>query len=256
MIMSSKKFLAAMAFGLAGSGLAAMAAMPTGALAADMPLKAPAMMAPAGFDWSGGYVGVNIGGAWSSHSVTEYDASGFAFSNTSYKDSGIIGGGQGGYNWLVYPNWLVGLEADLSGSGISTDVSGCSATGCATSHVKAESFLTVRGRVGYAVNNWLFYGTGGWAWVDSSVERVITASTAPGLVGASTTSAGWNSGWVAGAGVEWAFAQRWTAKVEYLHIELSDVARDFAYSGFPTASRRNVSQNDTDLVRVGVNFKL
>ena len=116
--MSSKKLLAAMAFGLAGSGLAAMAAMPTGALAADMSLKAPMMAAPVGYDWSGGYVGVNVGGAWSSHSITEYDSAGFALSNSSYQDSGIIGGGQGGYNWMMSPNWLLGLEADLSGSGI------------------------------------------------------------------------------------------------------------------------------------------
>lgn len=255
--MSSKKLLAAMAFGLAGSGLAAMAAMPTAALAADMSLKAPMMAAPVGYDWSGGYVGVNVGGAWSSHSVTEYDAAGFALSNTSYQESGIIGGGQGGYNWMMSPNWLLGLEADLSGSGLKTDVSGCAATGCATSHIEMESFFTVRGRVGYAMSNWLLYGTGGWAWVNSSVERVITAAyTAPGLIGASSTSAGWNSGWVAGGGVEWAFAQRWTAKVEYLHIEISDLARDFAYSGYPTASRHNISEVGTDLVRVGLNFKM
>ena len=107
------------------------------------------------------------------------------------------------------------------------------------------------------MSNWLLYGTGGWAWLNSSSERVITAAyTVPGLVGASATSAGWNSGWVAGGGVEWAFAQRWTAKVEYLHIELSDLARDYAYSGYSTASRHYISENGTDLVRVGLNFKM
>jgi opacity protein-like surface antigen len=256
LIMRSKKFLAALAFGLAGPGLAAMAAMPTVASAADMPIKAP-VMAPVGYDWSGGYVGVTLGGAWSSHSVNEYNDSLVALGHSSYKDSGIIGGGEGGYNWMVSPNWLMGVEIDLSGSSIKSDRSGCSANVCATSHGKLESFLTTRGRVGYAVNNWLFYGTGGWAWVDSSSERVITAAPGfPGLVGASASSGGVKSGWVAGGGIEWAFAQHWTAKVEYMHIGLSDVARDYVYPGFAGATRHFVSQNDIDLVRAGLNFKL
>ena len=107
------------------------------------------------------------------------------------------------------------------------------------------------------MSNWLLYGTGGWASLDSSAERVITAAyTAPGLVGAGSTSAGWNSGWVAGGGVEWAFAQRWTAKVEYLHIEISDLARRITPIRATLPHRGTTYRKTVQLVRVGLNFKM
>jgi opacity protein-like surface antigen len=62
------------------------------------------------------------------------------------------------------------------------------------------------------------------------------------------------SGWVAGAGVEWMFAPHWTAKIEYQHMEFDNIVRDFAYAGFPTAARHTVSDSTVDTVRVGVNY--
>jgi outer membrane immunogenic protein len=69
------------------------------------------------------------------------------------------------------------------------------------------------------------------------------------------SSSGTDSGWVAGAGLEWAFAQQWSAKIEYLHYQFDNIGRDFSYTGFPAATR-HIDRKDTDeTVRVGVNYR-
>jgi opacity protein-like surface antigen len=246
------------------AGVAAVALMPMAALAADMPLKAP-LMAPVGFDWNGFYVGAHIGWAWSSHSTDSFNGSLAFLDTTSFNSNGFFGGGQGGYNWVFMPNWLLGLEIDGSPTAISTDTSGCSSTGCATSNVKTDYFTTVRGRLGYTMNNVLFYGTGGWAAFSGTTTRTVTCvvaggGTCPGgpspsaLTGRSATSSGFSTGWAAGGGIEWGFAPRWTAKVEYLHLQFDEVRRDYVYAGFPTAERHNVTKVGDDTVRLGINY--
>lgn len=238
------------------------------ASAADM---APAYKAPpmapvaAAYNWTGFYIGGHVGYGWGHNSSNSFSTAGVFLDSTAGDSSGVFGGGQIGYNWQFSPNWLIGIEADGSASDISGTTSGCTATGCASGAGKTDDFGTVRGRLGYVINNVLLYGTGGWAWSHSHTDRTITCVVAGGgvcpggpspspLTGMVSSSSGNNSGWVAGAGVEWMFAPNWTAKVEYQHLEFDNLSRDYSYAGFPGASRHIVTDSHIDTIRVGVNY--
>jgi outer membrane immunogenic protein len=245
------------------AGLALIASSATAPCAdlGTMPLKAP-MAAPLGFNWGGAYFGAHIGWGWESHSTDSFSETTpgtlVFVDHTDFNSNGFFGGGQIGYNWLLTPNWLFGVEFDGSGSTASTNVTGCNASGCASSSVNTDAFGTGRGRVGYVMSNLLLYGTGGWAWVDSHTDRTITAAAAaPSLVGSTASASGFTNGWAAGGGLEWGFAPRWTAKIEYLHLQVDNISRDFIFSTITPlsmANRHNESSNSIDTVRIGVNF--
>src|SRR4051812_28562071 len=128
----------------AAAFIAALGIMP--AAAADLYGRGPAFAAAPfnGYNWNGFYVGANLGYQWGS--VTNWGAS----------PSGIAGGGQIGYNWQVHPNWVLGLEADIQGSAAEDTF--------AAYKFSNPWFATMRGRAGYAMNNVLFYVTGGLAY--------------------------------------------------------------------------------------------
>ena len=237
-------------------------------MAADLPVKAPLaapIVAPE-FNWNGFYIGAHLGGGWEHSESSSFDSNG-AFIETLGSDrSGVLGGGQIGFNWTVAPRWVVGIEADISAADLKGSTDPCTATGCAHNDLKRDLLGTVRGRLGYAWSNMLFYGTGGWAWGHSSTDRTVTCvvaggGTCPGgpspstLTGMVSSSSGTDSGWAAGGGIEWAFARQWSAKIEYLHYQFDNIGRDFSYAGFPLASR-HVNRKDTDeTVRAGVNYR-
>lgn len=215
-----RRFLIAL---LATTALAANASIAT---AADMPVKAYTQ-APAYipmYNWSGAYVGLNAGGAWNRSS------GGVGSSNMS----GFIGGGQVGYNWQ-FGQVVLGLEADFQGASQRTDFAGVGFTGSS----RIDYFGTVRGRIGYAWDRWMVYGTGGYAYVH---ER--NSLTAGALSGSNNTTL---SGGTIGGGVEWAFWQNWSAKLEYLYI--STRSNNLTVGAFGTDGR--VREN---LVRVGLNY--
>jgi outer membrane immunogenic protein len=212
----------------AGIALAALAGW---AQAADLPpapqsyYKAPVFAPP--YSWTGFYVGVNGGGGLGR---SNWDSAG------GFNVSGGVVGGTVGYNY-EYSHVVIGAEGDIDWSGIkgSTTTLGCP-TGCTT----ANSWLsTVRGRAGYAFDRFLPYVTGGAAFGNVS-------ATAPGLAGNSTT----NLGWTVGAGLEFAIAGNWTAKAEYLYVNLGR----FNCSLSCGAGIDNVSFN-ANLVRAGINYR-
>jgi outer membrane immunogenic protein len=188
----------------------------------------PAPVTPA-YNWSGFYLGLNGGGGWG-HSYWDTSATGM---NTS---GGVVGG-TAGYNYQ-FGNAVIGLEGDMDWANIkggSTTVT-CP-TGCSTS----DTWLsTVRGRAGYAFGGILPYITGGLA-----VGDIRAAS--PGFPGATNT----NAGWTVGGGVEFALTGNWTAKAEYLHVDLGRFNCGVNCDGLPTD---NVSMHD-NLVRAGVNYR-
>jgi outer membrane immunogenic protein len=205
---------------------AAAIALSAPALAADlsarMPVKAPAYVAA--YSWTGFYLGVNIGGAFGNRDLTEtvtplVGAPGST--SVGGNLSGVIGGGQIGYNWQT-GNLLFGVEADIQGSGERGDSNtNCGFAGCTfTDTERVRWFGTARGRVGYAADRWLFYVTGGGAWQNYSRDLTVVASApfAPatfGLLSESTT----RFGWTLGGGVETALWGNWTGGVEYLYID-------------------------------------
>jgi outer membrane immunogenic protein len=251
----------------AAAGLVALS-LTVPASAADMAArpytKAPPMVAPV-YNWTGFYIGGHVGYGWGHSSNDSFSAAGVLLDTTTSNSSGVFGGGQIGYNWQFSPNWLIGFEADGSVSDIHGTSVNCSATGCASAFGKTEDFGTVRGRLGYIINNVLLYGTGGWAWSHSNTDRTITCVVAGGgicpggpspspLTGAVASASGNNSGWVAGAGVEWMFAPNWTAKVEYQHLQFDNISRDYNYPTSAAAFRHVESDSHIDTVRVGVNY--
>jgi outer membrane immunogenic protein len=152
--------------------------------------------------------------------------------------TGGFGGMQIGYNWqMPGSQWVIGLEADVSGGDIGfteTDpVFGSAST-------SIEVMGTARGRLGFAVEpRTLIYGTGGFAWAHNRVE----VDTIFGGFSSTRT----HTGWAAGAGIEHAFDTNWTARVEYLHTSYS--SQDYFNGLFDLKA-------DTDQVRFGLNYLL
>jgi outer membrane immunogenic protein len=216
----------------------------TQASAADLApryTKAPPMIA-AVYDWTGFYIGVNGGGGWGRDRFST--TTGAVDVNTS----GGLAGGQVGYNWQTGA-WVLGLEADGDWANIK-GTSTCAA-GLFVCSSNARTLASFRGRIGYAVNNVLFYGTGGAGYGNI---RETAASIATGLpaVGASGVFNSDRWGYAAGAGIEWGFTPNWSAKVEYMHYGLgSDTAP--ATTLHPTLNVTN--RVDIDTVKVGVNYR-
>ncbi|HKS86834.1 MAG TPA: outer membrane protein [Pseudolabrys sp.] len=190
----------------------------------QMPAKAPAYIPPPVYNWTGFYVGINGGGAWGRSDFSDPLASGH------FKTSGGLVGGTVGYNWQV--NQVVfGLEGDVDWS----DIRGSTICGGVTScNVRNNWLGTARGRLGYVFDRIMPYVTGGLAVGD------IKTSIA-GVGDARDTKAGWT----AGGGIEAAIAGPWTAKVEYLHVDL----------GRGSAILGSDAKFNADIVRAGLNYR-
>lgn len=169
--------------------------------------------------WGGIYVGANIGWAFGNFSANATSGS-LTADLGSVNASGVAGGGQVGAQMEVN-HFVLGVEADFQGSSQDhSDTYNFFGTPVSVS-ASMPWFATVRGRLGYAVDNVLLYGTGGLAIVDGKLS-----ASALGVTASIEKS---HLGWTAGGGVEWAFARQWAAKVEYLYmdsgnIELANVA--------------------------------
>jgi outer membrane immunogenic protein len=155
-----------------------------------------------------------------------------------------LAGGTLGYNWQRGP-WVFGLEGDYSWSGIKGQSSVCGPTTvtphpCGTS---LDSFGTLRGRIGYAAGttgNWLLYATGGLAVGDVHAWDSLTPAA----------GSEFRAGWTVGAGIEAGFAPNWTAKLEYLYVDLGKAQ---LFNIVPGVSE-TVSFN-TNIIRAGINYK-
>ena len=212
--------------------LAALAAAPS-AQAADLGL-APLYKAPppatAAYNWSGFYLGANGGGAFGD---SRWQGTG----NGKVDLSGGMAGGTAGFNWQT-GSVVLGVEGDIDWGGLSgsTASAACPGGSCGSS----ETWLsTVRGRAGYAFDRFLPYVTGGLAVGD------IRAAT-PGLPGGSAT----NTGWTVGGGVEFALPGNWSAKAEYLHVDLGSFNCGAGCGGTPN---ENVALRE-NVFRAGVNY--
>jgi outer membrane immunogenic protein len=151
---------------------------------------------------------------------------------------GFLGGGQLGYNWQI-GSFVIGAEGDIQYSAQKrTDTD--SILGIAvSSEAKIPWFGTARGRLGYAFDSVMIYGTGGVAWTNFKVSASALGLT----VSTETTKAGWT----AGGGVEWMFMPRWSVKAEYLYIDSGTTSLTIA--GL-TASGKLKDQ----IGRVGINY--
>jgi opacity protein-like surface antigen len=232
------------------------------ASAADLPVKAPVYKAPAIapiYDWNGFYVGGHFGWGWG-HDDNEgflRDAQGpFPAGDPQggfpFNLSGVMGGGQIGFNYTAWPHIVLGIEADLSAANIKNTTSKTTFFGTAVQDTKVDALGTVRGRIGYAFNEWLVYGTGGVAWVHGNI--VNTQTTSPtifsGPVGQTETWTSTRTGWTAGGGVEYGITRNWTAKLEYLYMDFGNTNHTWT-----TFNRVTVDHLTMNVVRLGLNYK-
>jgi outer membrane immunogenic protein len=201
---------------LFAASLTAMALAAGAAVAADLPRgPAPYYYAPAMsglYNWSGPYAGLNIGYEWGK--VT----------NTAGEPSGLMGGGQVGYNWQS-GQFVFGAETDIQFSGADDTF--------APWKFANPWFGTLRGRAGVAFNNVLLYATLGLAYGELK-------GTFLGLDETKT-----EVGWAGGVGAEYGFSPNWSARVEYLYMDLA--SRSFSITGTDNGLHAN-------MLRLGVNY--
>jgi outer membrane immunogenic protein len=223
--------------------VAALVLGPTAAAAADLPVKAPVPIAI--YDWTGFYIGVSGGGSFGQS--THIDQATGLGDTIGYNVKGGLVGGTLGYNWQV-SRFVVGFEGDASwvgqyGSNVDDGLAGNPAF---TSFTKETWVATARGRLGYAVNNLLFYGTGGYA--AAGVEAGVKDSNTGALLASATST---RSGWTAGGGLEWGFAPNWSAKFEWLYMKFDSAA----FNTLAAEGPRSSVPFDDNVVRAGINYR-
>jgi outer membrane immunogenic protein len=257
------------------AGLASCASI-VSAIAADVaPAYAPQ---PPAWDWTGFYVGANVGWAGSTDAVisvgTDSGASGLGTSllrggipaTINLNEAGFIGGGQIGYNWQVAPAWVVGIETDFQG----TDAKGSNAftflgapgiLPVTTVFTRELDWVgTLRGRFGYLwFPSLLLYGTGGVAYGQHKIgTAAICPAWAPPCQSEGSTAnqtSNTSAGWTLGTGAEWRFAPAWSVRAEYLYVEFGRFSNtiSYAYPGNVSTLTNSVRERD-NIVRFGVNY--
>jgi outer membrane immunogenic protein len=226
---------------LSGITLLALAAMAP-AQAADLATynKAPAPIAAPLYNWTGFYVGANIGVGWTDNGWGTF---GVGTSN----NSGFLGGLQVGADYQFAPNWVVGIEALYDWTNNSSTAVFGPAAAPFTVSASLNGIGAITGRIGYTWGPGLLYFKGGWAWADSSLNLVAAPAGVPLFL---TTNGNSNSGYTLGGGLEWMFAPHWSAKVEYDYYNFNSST----FTLTPALANLGVSES-VNAVIVGVNYR-
>jgi outer membrane immunogenic protein len=233
---------------------------------------APAAESAPSFNWTGPYAGLHLGYGWSgADTYVDPLPPGIpgdqAPSTLSPHPGGIVGGAQAGYNYQM-GCFVVGIEADFSGSGMSGSQSvspifntdGTTSPGVLSAHESINWFGTLRPRLGYTVKpNVLVYATGGLAYGNASYSantdfRPIYNEAYPASLSATKV------GWTLGGGVEYALCKNWTIKAEYLYMDLGN---ESAIAGpvypFPPGTTQYTEgytwKTTANIFQIGMNYK-
>lgn len=232
-------------FAYLASGAAALV-FATSALAADLPYRRQApvdSLAPVftTFTWTGGYVGANLG--WR---ATNFDPVMNSLEISGRTRNSIAAGGHIGYNLQVAPNVVVGVEGDMGyGQASTKGPTVVAGPGLLSSRSSLDWAGSVRGRLGYAQDQWMVYGTGGLAFADLKVQGTLNS---PGATW-TTTNDKWAVGYTVGAGVEYMATQNIVLRAEYLY---ADYGRNTV--AIPNGGHASV-EVDTHTVRAGASYK-
>jgi outer membrane immunogenic protein len=245
------------------------------AMAADMPLKAPAYVPV--YNWTGLYIGGTVGGAWGSfdpQSSTAYSQTGYfrttsvpainAAGVQSVNPSAFTGGFEAGYN-LQRGNFVYGIEGDIESFHLNGSASAgalypcCAPAGfTVTSNASTTWLATVRGRLGYAVNNWLFFATGGVAFTDLHGNFGFSDTYAAATESASLSST--QTGYTVGGGVEAGLWGNWSVKAEYLYVNfgtLSTTSNNFnsTFGPNPASAFAHSIDLKANIARAALNYR-
>jgi opacity protein-like surface antigen len=192
--------------------------------------------------WAGPYVGANFGGAFSAgeHVLTPI---GFGATNPS----GVLGGLQFGYNYLVAPTWLVGIEAEFGWTSAQGKSNFVDPAGTASLSITSDHnwYDTLSGRIGYVMGPLMLYAKGGAAWMNADYRMEVNSGL-DGFTLTNTTRTGWN----AGAGLEYMLGSRWSAKLEYDHLDFGSNTLGFL-NPFGNSVIFKTAVNE---VKAGVNY--
>jgi outer membrane immunogenic protein len=262
--------------------IAALAAMTASAAAADLShpvyTKAPPPPPPA-FSWTGLYLGGTVGAARTKADVSMSTVNGTgplynladipglnALGSPSLSRTNAIFGVKAGYN-QQWGAWVLGLEGDVSSFHFSPTVATAgnpfvtfpAGSAQMSANVQTSWLATIRGRAGFALDHWLFYGTGGVAFADvkySNTYRAFSPNGA-GFDFEAASASKTRIGWAAGAGVDYALFPNLILSAEYLHVDLGSMtAAGGVTSGNANTATFNFSTKVTsDLVRVGAAYK-
>jgi outer membrane immunogenic protein len=215
---------------------------------------------------------LNGGGHWGTDSVsTSVAANTFLSPNNVAiinnalpfnKDvTGLVGGGQAGFNWHVW-SFVLGVEADISAlSGTATRSAVVPLTvptqqATSTDTVSDRWTATFRGRLGYAADYMLFYVTSGGAAANRSIAHVYSDN-----IGAAPTTDAISQtryGWTVGGGIEYALASNWSIRAEYLFATFSGITSTLSFQNTP-AKGATLAYTDAfseSLARAAINYKI
>jgi outer membrane immunogenic protein len=212
------------------------------------PLAQPVYVAPV-FTWTGFYIGGNLGVAWTKGDVT--DSVGDIRFNYG-QNAVFTGGGQVGANYQI--NWLVvGVEADFDWLANTQNSTNTAIIPNVQVSANDRWITTLAARVGVANNNWLYYAKGGGGWVGANNFTVTNVTTGTSISFSNSNS---NSGWLVGAGIEWAFAPNWTSRIEYDFLGLNNQSFTVP-AGVVSSSGDDVittTNRDVQTLTVGINY--
>jgi len=256
---------------LAVLALASLASGMTAASAADLPVRPVApVVAPAPL-WAGWYFGGNFGYGFGENveSTVTVVSTPFTFVSPPFQSmdrNGVLGGLQVGYNWQFGYSWVFGVVADIQATALKNSEAGVFAVSVLNQTVNAnvgqtskiDWFGTVRGKLGWAAGNWLFYGTGGLAYGEVDVAGFISVPGANGFL-FSADSQTTRVGWTAGGGIDYAINNNLTVGVEYLFVDLGNetaTATGVTNRGVPIAASVSLDQSfSTNIVRGTLNWR-
>jgi outer membrane immunogenic protein len=237
-------------------GAVSLAALTTAVHAADAVIE---NVPVAGYNWTGFYIGAHGGYAWANR---DWDGESVGVpvedERFNYDLSGALIGAQVGYNWQVN-GFVFGVEADAAWSDVDDNATDTiiipfiiDIPVSTQVEVEMDWLATIRGRVGYAWDRFLVYGTGGaaFAHVSTDVDQFIF-----GFPTGSDSASATHTGWAAGIGVEAMVTEKISVKFEYLHADFGD--EDYDYNLIPLSSDDDSigsADLDVDTIRLGVNF--
>jgi outer membrane immunogenic protein len=278
--------------------LALVAGIAAPAAAADMRVR-PVARPAAYTNWTGCYIGGSVGNEWGrTHGYSTTAATTFGFPavaaplppagtplSNSFDMTGFIGGGYVGCQ-MQFGAWVIGAEGDWSainkegqafavgGPGAVLIPGGAIGVSGLTWSAKERWLATARARLGYAVDKYLFFVTGGAAWmkIDSSEfcvnnPTVVAAGAAigpgpqcPGPLASANLQTDRRTGWTVGGGVEYMLPYNWTIRSEYLYVKIPNyttftpgVGNGILLSGMPT--NLNVGDINNHIFRAGLAYK-
>ena len=256
-------------FLVAGVGLLTVAAA-IPALAADIPVRAVYSAPPVLFSWTGFYGGLNAGGGWGSKGVavlpqTDPTLGLIGSPSTTLELSDGLVGGQVGFNYQT-GDWVLGLEADaawarLTGSNpclFTSSTLGVLITTC-TASARVDAVGALAGRLGISVDRVLVYVKSGGAWTRDRYSLVATARSAvlppatPAVLPPTGTGSESRWGWTVGAGVEYAFAGPWSAKVEYDYMNSG--SRSVAWAIINATPIQAKIVQEEHVLKAGLNYR-